>query len=409
MINNKRIFVVVTLLYIIYTVFPLFADIFSIPVWLPSIATVLVIVLLFPSAFKNRLFYWFLVYAAVLTVNLLMGRDLTIGIGTVDDEKKIFIEFAYILPAIAIFCVLYYLKDDQVNRRIAVWSIVILYLSFIVAVPLMLRYNSLREALSIEGREMIHIAGLPGYSLMHSYTFFLPVMCYATKTMKGWKKILSIIGIIVLSFVIYDTFVTTSLIVGIAIIFVSLIYKGGDTTVFWFTGGFLLLVIYTLYLFGLFISLIDWMMPAFEDTPVESKLLDFRASMVENTLTGGTIEGRLDLHRKSWDSFMQNPLLGMGASNVGNHSSLLDRFGGMGFIAGFPFVMIFVSFIKRMVKMYETKTAKVFFWIGTICAFIFLYQKGNWGGEAWLIYMSLMPMGIKTFENKVLSDESRSS
>ena len=93
----------------------------------------------------------------------------------------------------------------------------------------------------------------------------------------------------------------------------------------------------------------------------------------------------------------------MGASNVGNHSSLLDRFGGMGFIAGFPFVMIFVSFIKRMVKMYETKTAKVFFWIGTICAFIFLFQKGNWGCEAWLMYMVLMPMGIKVFEHNTLN------
>ena len=120
MFNNKKIFVVVTLLYILYTIFPLFADIFSIPVWLPSIATVLVIVLLYPNAFKNKLFYWFLVYAAVLTTYVLTGRDLTIGIGTVDDEKKIFIEFAFVLPAIAIFCVLYYLKDEHVNRRVAI-------------------------------------------------------------------------------------------------------------------------------------------------------------------------------------------------------------------------------------------------------------------------------------------------
>ena len=284
------------------------------------------------------------------------------------------------------------------SRHLVNWSTIILYVSFVVAIPLMLRYNSLREALRLEGQEMIHIAGLPGYSLMHSYTLFLPMMCYATKTLYGWKKILSIIGVTVLSFVIYDTFVTTSLIVAIAIIFVSLIYKGGDTTVFWVVLGFILLIIYTLYLFGFFISLIDWIMPAFEDTPVESKLLDFRASMVENTLTGGTIETRQALHSKSWDSFMQNPLLGMGASGMGGHSTLLDRFGGMGFVAGFPFVMIFVSFIKQMVKIYDTKTAKMFFWLGTICAFVFLYQKGNWGSEAWLMYMVLMPIGILVFE-----------
>lgn len=396
--TKKRIFLLTALFYILYLLFPLFADIVSIPGWLPSIVVVSVMVALYPSAFANNIFYWFLVYVAVLAVYVLVGKEITIGIGTVADSYKIFIEIAWIFPSVLICCVLLYLKDPEVNRHLVNWSTIILFVSFVVAIPLMLRYNSLREALLLEGHEMIHIDGLPGYSLMHSYTLFLPVMCYATKTLYGWKKILSIIGVTVLSFVIYDTFVTTSLIVAIAIIFLSLIYKGGDTTVFWVVLGFILLIIYTLYLFGFFISLIDWIMPAFEDTPVESKLLDFRASMVENTLTGGTIETRQALHSKSWDSFMQNPLLGMGASGVGGHSTLLDRFGGMGFVAGFPFVMIFVSFIKQMVKIYDTKTAKMFFWLGTICAFIFLYQKGNWGCEAWLMYMVLMPMGILVFE-----------
>lgn len=395
---KKRFFLLTALFYILYLLFPLFADIVSIPAWLPSIVVVSVMVALYPSAFANKIFYWFLVYVAVLAVYVLVGKEITIGIGTVADSYKIFIEIAWIFPSVLICCVLLYLKDPEVNRHLVNWSTIILFVSFVVAIPLMLRYNSLREALLLEGHEMIHIDGLPGYSLMHSYTLFLPVMCYATKTLYGWKKILSIIGVTVLSFVIYDTFVTTSLIVAIAIIFLSLIYKGGDTTVFWVVLGFILLIIYTLYLFGFFISLIDWIMPAFEDTPVESKLLDFRASMVENTLTGGTIETRQALHSKSWDSFMQNPLLGMGASGVGGHSTLLDRFGGMGFVAGFPFVMIFVSFIKQMVNIYDTKTAKMFFWLGTICAFIFLYQKGNWGCEAWLMYMVLMPMGILVFE-----------
>ena len=129
---------------------------------------------------------------------------------------------------------------------------------------------------------------------------------------------------------------------------------------------------------------------------IAKDLLDFKDSMLQGQVTGGTITSRQNLHAISWHSFFQNPFFGTSA--VGGHSSFIDRLGGMGFIAGLPFVMIFVSFIKRMVKLYETKMAKAFFWIGTISAFLFLYQKGNWGAEAWLIYMVLMPMGISVFE-----------
>lgn len=406
---KKRIFLLTALFYILYLLFPLFADIVSIPVWLPSMVTVAVIMALYPNAIANKLFYWFLVYVAVLAVYVLIGREITVGIGTVADSYKIFIEIAWVFPSVLICCVLLYLKDPEVNRRLVNWSTIILYVSFVVAIPLMLRYNSLREALRIEGVETIHIAGLPGYALMHSYTLFLPLMCYATKTLIGWKRIMAFVGLLVLCVVIYDTFITTSLVIALAILFVTFTYKGGNTTVFWLIWGFLLLVMYTLYLFGFFISLIDWMMPAFEGTPVESKLLDFRISMVENEVTGGTIETRMGLHKESWDSFMKNPLLGGGASSVGSHSSLLDRFGGMGFVAGFPFVMIIVSFIRQMVKLYETKTAKMIFWVGIISGLTFMYQKGNWGSEAWLMYIVLVPIGILTLENELLSYGSKTS
>lgn len=135
----------------------------------------------------------------MLTVYVLIGKDLTIGIGTVKDSYKIFIEIAWIFPTVSICCVLLYLSDLKVNSYLVNWSTIILYVSFVVAIPLMLRYNSLREALMIEGEEMAHIAGLPGYSLMHSYTLFMPVMCYAAKTLHGWKKLLSITGITVLA------------------------------------------------------------------------------------------------------------------------------------------------------------------------------------------------------------------
>lgn len=400
---KKKIFLITALFYILYLVFPLFADTFNIPVWLPSMAVVAVMVILYPQAFANRTFYWFLVYAVVLGLYVIIGKPLTIGIGTVADSKKIFIEFAYILPTIGIFSVLCYLDDIVLTRRLVKWSIVMLFVSFVIAVPLMMRYNSLREALR-EQEETFSVPGLPGYSLMHAYTLFLPALCYAVKVNQGWKKWLAIFGVGGLCFVIYDTFVTTSLLIMIAVVLFTVFYTPRNTVIFLIIASLLMFVIYVLYQYGIFIALIDWLMPAFEGTAIEPKLNDFKDSMLQGQVTGGTITGRQNLHAISWNSFFHNPFFG--TSVVGGHSSLVDRFGGMGFVAGLPFVMIFVSFIKRMVKLFETKMAKVFFWIGTISAFVYLYQKGNWGGEAWLMYMVLMPMGILVFENKVLSYES---
>lgn len=394
---KKKVFLVTAILYIFYTVFPLFGDMFHVPVWLPSIAAFAVMLALYPPAFANKTVYWFLIYAFVLVIFLILNLPLTIGIGSVADRKKVLIEFAYLLPALSIFSILCYLKDYEVTRRLITWSVVMLFASFIIAVPLMLRYNSLRSALSDVGEDF-SVPGLPGYSLMHAYTLFLPVLCYAAKITNGWGKWLSIIGLLGLCFVIYDTYVTTSLIIMAAIVFFTIIYSTKNPSLYF--GLYMLLILFflLLYYFGFFVALIDWIMPAFEGTAVENKLIAFKSSMVQGQAAGGFMPTRRRLHLISWNSFFQNPIFG--TSVVGGHSSLIDRLGGMGLMGGLPFIMIIVSFIRRVVKFYKTKLARFFFWVGIVSGLVFLYMKGLWGCESWLMYMVLMPMGIIVLENK---------
>ena len=106
---KKKIFLITVLLYVLYLIFPLLADRFHIPVWLPSMAVVVVLYYLYPKAFVNNTFYWFVAYAAILGIYLLVGKRLTIGIGSVADSRKILIEFAYILPTISIYSILNHL------------------------------------------------------------------------------------------------------------------------------------------------------------------------------------------------------------------------------------------------------------------------------------------------------------
>lgn len=394
---KKKTFLITVLFYIVYLIFPLFADKFHIPVWLPSIMVVVILYYLYPKAFVNNTFYWFVLYAAILGIYVLVGKNLTVGIGKVADNKKILIEFAYILPPISIFCILNHLNDKELVQKIANWSLLILFVSFIVTAPLLVRFQSLRDALNEQGEDLI-IPGLPSYSLMHAYVLFVPIMCYLVKVLEGRKKGIALAGLLVLCFVIYSTFVTTSLFIAVTILLVTLLYSDKNNTLLWVSLILVSLLFYILYELGFFISVIDWIMPAFENTAVEPKLLDFKASMIQGELTGGSITKRQDLHAISWHSFFQNPIFG--TSIVGGHSSLIDRFGGMGILAGIPFLMIFVSFFRQAARFYQTRMARTFFWIGIIVGFVFLYVKGNWGCENWLVYMVLMPMSILSYENK---------
>lgn len=397
--QKKKWFLIVALLYILYTIFPLFADIFSIPVWLPSMFAVGMMAILYPSAFKNKCFYWFLAYAVVLSIYVLMGKPLTIGIGSVEDSKKIFIEFAYLLPSIGILGILQYLGDDKLNKKLVVGSLIILYVSFVIEIPLMQRYGSIRAALGEQGEEL-KILGLPGYSLMHAYTLMIPAACYAVRISRKRMKLLAIAALSVLAFAVYDTFVTTSLLLMVVTIVFSIFYNEKNTPLLVFVFILLAMIFFILYKAGVFISLIDWVMPAFEGTAVESKLMDFRQSMVAGQLTGGTILARLSLHEKSWLSFLQNPLIG--TSLVGGHSALLDRLGGMGLFAFIPFIMMVVSSVKVLKSKIITKHARAFFMIGVIMGFVFMYSKGLWGGEAWLMYWVLMPYSIYVLEQHTL-------
>lgn len=391
-------------MYILYTFFPLFSDVFNIPVWLPSLLSFVVMVTLFPQAFTNRILFWFIIYISVLVLYFLVGRPLVIGIGSLDDSKKLLVEAAFILPTVSIFCIISYLKDELFTGLLIKYSIVILFVSFIVVIPLMQRYGSIRAALGDDGNN--NALGLINYSLMHAYPLFLPVMCYGIKVFNGRQKLWSVIGLLLLCFVIYDTFVTTSLVVVLVILVYTVLYSRKNMIISSIAIVFFLILFYILYQGGAIIGLVDFIMPAFEGTAVEPKLVDFKESMMWNQ-TGSTLSGRQSLHDISWQAFLHNPIFG--SSIAGGHSSLLDRLGGMGLVGALPFFMIIISFIRQMAKKYNSKTAKTFFWVGIVAGFVFLYEKGQWGSENWLMYMVLMPMGILSFERTSIKQEKKVS
>lgn len=391
---KEKLFLLIALLYSAYMFFPLFADIIRFPVWAPSLCSVILMILLYPKAFINKTFFWFITYAFVLFVYLLWGKPLTIGIGTVADNKKIVIEFAYILPSIGLLCIFLYKRNMSLFKKYIYGVTVLLFISFVTTYPLLEEYGSLRRALG-EQTDELKIQGLPGYSLMHAYTLFLPPACFAFRRCNGFPKLLCLFGIGILCVIINSTSITTSIILMVFIIVYTVIYsksKGINLML----SIILFIAIYFMFETGFFITLIDMVVPYFEGTPVEGKLIDIQNTIVQRELTGGNLTTRHELHMISWHSFLQNPL--WGTSVVGGHSSLLDRFGGMGIFAGLPYVMILVSLIKHIYRYLYTQHARSFYMLGVLTGLVYLYEKGNWGAEAWLVYMVFFPISIIVIE-----------
>jgi len=395
-----KTFLIVSLLYVVYTTFPLLADLIAIPVWAPSLISSTIFLFLYSSSFKNRMFYWFLVYAFVLFLYVLIGKPLTIGIGTVEDEKKILIELAYILPSISIASILKDIEDDRVTSVFIISSLIILFLSFIFAFPIILQYQSIRNALtdSVSSNGTMGVIGLPSYSLMHAYTLLVPAMCYWVKISTTIKeKLLSYVALVIICLMVYDTFVTTSLIILVCILLFSLFYKDSNNITYLFI--FISFLFIILWKIGFFALIIDSIMPLFDGTPVESKLIDFKQSALGLDSENNTLEGRVDLHKISTDSFWENPI--WGTSVVGGHSALLDRFGGMGILGGLPFIMLLISFMNIMKRMYLTKIARTFFYMVIMSSLVFIYEKGLWGCENWLMMMVLAPQFILFLEKRI--------
>lgn len=391
---KKRIFCISSIFYIGYVLFPLIASISGVPIQVPSIIVFVLLLFLFPNAFFNKTFFWFLVYMFVLFFYIICKKPLTVGIGTVADTKKFVIEAAFILPALSIGLVLHYLEDEKLYRIISRWSVLLLYLSFLYILPILLaNTNILRMPEDKIDQDMVgSVSLLPSYSLMHAYVFGLPPICYAYKCIHSRSRWL-ILGMVLLHvYVIIQTYVTTSLAIVFPFLLIFFLYSERYRSFTFLMFIFLFAILYILFQAGVFISLIDFLFPYFQGTPVESKLIDIKASMMVGELQGGTIDVRQNLHDISWNSFFQNPL--WGTSIVGRHSSLIDRLGGMGLFAFIPFVMIIISFFRQIVKLVDESLAKLFLISGLIIIGLFLYMKGLFGFEGWLFLLVFLPTVI---------------
>lgn len=399
--GREKMFLFVSLSYILFFAFPLFADLTHIqPQFVCMFATILLL-FLYPNAFTSKVSRWFFIFISVLIVNALLGRHIHIN-GLSNDTLpalwRITIEVAWVLPAILMMSILLKLDNANLYKAIGYGSVIILTISFIYILPLLMAYSNILRAASTEGSlEFTRPLGLPDYTLMHAYVFMLPGLCMYMKKNTGIKKCISFLLVVLFFYVITQTSVSTSIAMGLFIVLFSIIYNENDKhkSVVW--GIVAICVFFAAYQMGLVLAFVDWLMPFFEGTAVSFKLQDIHDSIINGALQGGSFEGRADHHEISQMSFLENPIFGGG--KAGGHSHVLDTLGTVGLIGFIPFFLTIWFSMKNYTNIIN-KNDRIYMYLVFGIAGVYLYHKGIFGSAGWLFMCVIAPSLVKTISNE---------
>ena len=398
---KDRIFLFVSLFYVIYIIFPLFADVTGIPVYVPAIIVVMVLMALYPKVLTTKSFLWFCLYIGVIAMYILFGKHIHInGLGSsLSSWNKLIIEAAWILPSICILSILIQRNNLKLYKSIGLGSLLLLLLSFVYILPsLNINANYLREDMA----NGIRTIGMPGYDLMHAYALMVFPLCLFMKKSKRFKKLMFLFLVLFWGYMVTKTAVTTSLFLMLFSVLIVYIYNPNNDvkTIVLLIIIFIISVI--LKYFGVYAAFLEFIMPYFEGTAVYDKLLDMYQSLSTGMVVGDTLTGRMDYHAMSRATFMANPLLG--SSGVGGHSKILDVLGSMGLLAFIPYMMILISSLKLLQRQCEYKSTRMYLLISFLLASVFLYIKGIFGAPGYLFMLVLVPSLIIYFESIIRRD-----
>ncbi len=404
---RQKIFLAFTFLYILFNAIPLFTAYLPITVQIICIVTVIACGLLYPRSLICKPMKWFYIFLMVLIAYAVSGNYFHInGLNnnTMPASSRIIIEAAWIMPSIMIADVLSEHGSMKLLKIVGWGSLILLVLSFIYILPVIsMSANMLRELAMSDAPDVPK--GLPDYTLMHSYPLMLPGLCLAFRKGNLRNSIFFAATIVLFSFVIMRTAVTTSIGISMAFIFFALLVSKESLNKTVFLLCLCIVLFYVAYESGLVLAFIEWVMPYFEGTAVMEKLIDIRNSINSGSVTGGTLEVRGDLHDLSKQSFYDNPLFG--GDKVGRHSQVLDILGSMGIIGFLPFIMIFISVLKLYITEINDRFDRVFLYSCFGIALVYLYSKGIFGATGWLFTYVMAPCLVVAVANSNFSKRVR--
>ena len=362
-------------------------------------------VLIAPSFFKQRSFFFLIVYAIVVYLNYLTGDSYF------SSSKKVI--DGLVALYIPLGMTYYAVKSNNMNWMRAVFFVAIIVIVwmtiatalFDMQIPGVVRYIhvELQEgSADISEYKNFYAFGMSNYLLPHAIPALIPVFAIRLRQrgISFRKKIVSFALLLSIMMLLYFSGATGPLLVGIGILLLSLWLKPGKTSTNIVSTFLLVLILLPLLLSDEimlnFLKKIDDFIG--NDNYFHAKIIAFQES-IHFGKAAGDIGSRQDLYSLDIQRFFDNIIIGT-QKEIGGHSALLGRLSSLGLVGFIPYIMILYEQAKVSVKIIPSQY-RSYYYVGTLAAIMMILTKAiaSWDGlrKAPAPPMNLRPLSQGTF------------
>jgi len=204
--------------------------------------------------------------------------------------------------------------------------------------------------------------GVGGFTFIYSLLIYIISVLALIKNRLRYKRLLNSITLFLIASVILAMLVvlkaeysTAVLLMVLSVVFFLFYSDSIQKNIVLF---FVMLLIFIALKFYM-IDILKMLLPYAEGTNYSHKILD-SISSIETGQATGTAEDRVERYIRSWNLFLEHPLVGVWSfRDIGKHSMILDTFAQFGFFGG---VALLYILLKVPIELYKkaSKSNKVF-------------------------------------------------
>ena len=123
---------------------------------------------------------------------------------------------------------------------------------------------------------------------------------------------------------------------------------------------------------------------------LEIKRMDIEESIMYGEGQGGVAE-RQSLYKTSFDTFLENPIMGVNEKKYGGHSALLDRLAVLGLLGFIPLCLILYRTYTFTLR-FLTIDSRVYYKMGFLMGIIMMLAKNMFGWALLFSMFFLLPI-----------------
>ena len=336
----------------------------------------------------SNIFTIIVLYGLIVFVNFLT-KD-----AYFDSIIKVLYEMIYLFVPFTMF--LFFLKNLKGANLLSV--VFFVFLAECVAVsffadsvyPGLIRMQSNDESINEYQTilEPFQRIGLSSYGLPHAIPVFIPALVFMIKRQTGKLRCGGVILLLMSLLLVYVSNSSTALILSLIVTLMSLFIYGKRRS-------------HMILLFVIIIPLVlsqtaqIKMLEAVSALTQNNSLLEIKRMDIEESIMYGEGQGgvaeRQSLYKTSFDTFLENPIMGVNEKKYGGHSALLDRLAVLGLLGFIPLCLILYRTYTFTLR-FLTIDSRVYYKMGFLMGIIMMLAKNMFGWALLFSMFFLLPI-----------------